>query len=206
MSHQGAPGLPLGPPRGGVGGAPAKPGAQPEAPDPPRPRRLCFSSRLCCNTQSARHSCFSLFKLKTFTRPPISNSTGSVIRFEVCAPGPERVTHNPCFVVVTEGWGRVTVGVSWPRRPVVEGNRRLTYCCGLLPGLGSGPGGLPRPPAACAQGDPTLCGEEDPPNPAPGCPGDPQGGQRPPPTRPCTASLQAQEPQVALMGREGPWS
>ena len=131
------------------------------------------------------------------------------------APGPERVTHNPCFVVVTEGWGKATVGVSWPRRPAVEGNRRLTYCCGLLPGLGSGPGACLGPLLHVLRGTPPCVGQTHgqgrgrkipPTNPAPRCPGDPQGGQHSPPTRPRTAALQAQEPQVAPMGREGPWS
>lgn len=100
-------------------------------------------------------------------------------------------------------------------RPAVKGNRRLTYCCGLLPGLGSGPGACLSSLLHVLRGTP-LCvgqthgqgrGRKTPPtNPAPRCPGDPQGGQRPPPTRPRTAALQAQEPQVALMGREGPWS
>lgn len=142
--HQGEPPRgprpPPRPPERWGGGALANPGAQPEAPDPPRRRSLCFNSRLCRNTQSACHSCFFLCKLKTFTRLPISNSTGSVICFEVCAPGPERVTHNPCFVVVTEGWGEGNCRVERAHRPIVEGNRRLTCHRGLLPGLDQGPG------------------------------------------------------------------
>ena len=171
------------------GGALANPGAQPEAPDPPRRRSLCFNSRLCRNTQSACHSCFFLCKLKTFTRLPISNSTGSVICFEVCAPGPERVTHNPCFVVVTEGSGEGNCRVERARRPIVEGNRRLTCHRGLLPGLGSGPGGPPWPPAACAQGDPTRCGTDTRPG---------QGKEDPPPTPPHAAQAILREASVLL--------
>lgn len=104
MSHQGAPGLPLGRPSGGVGELWP---TQEHSLKPPtlRGKEGFVLTPDCRNTQSACHSCFFLCKLKTFAWLPISNSTGSVICFEVCAPGPERVTHNPCFVVVTEGWG-----------------------------------------------------------------------------------------------------
>ena len=85
---------------------------------------------------------------------------------------------------------------------------------GCSPGLDQGPGAHLGPLLHVLRGTPPHVGRthgqgrgrKTLPQPTPCCLGDPQGGQCTAPIRPRTAALQAQEPHVALMGREGPWS
>ena len=214
VSHHGAPGLPLGRQSSGVGGAPVNPGAQPETPTLRGQEGFVFPPDSAAKPRVLVTPAFSFTSSKP--SPSRLSQTAqaalSVLKFGHRGLSVSHAIH--ALLWSGRAGGRVTVGRSGPCRPIAEGNRRLTCCHGLLPGLGSGPGGPPWPPAACAQGDLTPCGtdtrpgqgKEDPPPTTPCCPGDPQGGQRTAPIRPRTAALQAQEPQVALMGREGPWS